>query len=635
MGLKGLEKYKKEMAVIGILILLVIVFLAPILAFDKLSYWGVRDWGLFQVGREVSREAAVSGQVPLWDPYSCGGRPFLENPQHPMFSPSTILLILFGTMPGIKLSILLYFCIGAAGMYILMRHLKAGTVGSILAALIFVFSSYFYLYLVEGHYWNMVWLLLPFIFYFFIKSLENPKYSILAAGLLVVMLFEGLSMGFVLTFIFLGIYAIFKSIEIKKIRPLVIVAIIALIVMLLGAVKMIPQISYVADNPRNVGQSDTVAYDLQVFYNALLNREQGAYSHNFPGQQNMAWAEYGMYVGWIAVLLFIIGICIYYKREWPLLATLLIFIIFAFGVNSPINLWNALLSLPIFSSMKQAPRVKAYILLCIAIFAGLALSKIERSNKVKYGNKTLNGIGKWIAIVLVIIILADLFMVSRYHLNEAFIIPPQEIQRSSEFYNVEAAQVPNPYTVNQVIPQHYESSAGQKPYINLLAGLGTKNCYETIYNKRGGEAKVIWNGTIMNYQENQNYRGEVYFESDVAAGKLLENAINKAHIENMDFQGFVISIDSIAGADMMILAQNYEKGWQVEGSVDNVVYERDGLIGVKIDSSTKQIALTYTPKMYVFCLWLSIFSTIGFIFLLIRWEKLKFTKKIDEVFHNI
>ena len=95
---------------------------API--FFQVQNWGISDWDLHLFYHEVPRISVLGyGQVPLWNPYACGGSVMLANPQSRFMTPFFALHLMFGAVVGIKLEILLHLVLGIFGTY-LAAHAK-------------------------------------------------------------------------------------------------------------------------------------------------------------------------------------------------------------------------------------------------------------------------------------------------------------------------------------------------------------------------------------------------------------------------------------------------------------------------------------------------------------------------------
>ena len=77
---------------------------------DPQAFANTYDWRLFQTWIEAGRRSVVwFHQVPLWNPWTCGGQVYLANPQSLVAQPTFVLPLLFGTALGTKLLLVAYF----------------------------------------------------------------------------------------------------------------------------------------------------------------------------------------------------------------------------------------------------------------------------------------------------------------------------------------------------------------------------------------------------------------------------------------------------------------------------------------------------------------------------------------------
>src|SRR5579884_2157457 len=90
-------------------------------------------------------------QVPLWNPYECGGMPLLAHPSSQILTPLFALQMLFGPFVGLDLQIPVHLAIAWSGGYVLGRVLGMGSLGRLACASIFPASSWFYLHVAVGH----------------------------------------------------------------------------------------------------------------------------------------------------------------------------------------------------------------------------------------------------------------------------------------------------------------------------------------------------------------------------------------------------------------------------------------------------------------------------------------------------
>ena len=88
-----------------------------------------------------------SGQLPLWNPYSFSGHPFLADIQAAVFYPLSLLTVLV-TAAGrfsyraLELEALIHYPLAAIFTYLLARRLTGSRVGGLVAAITFTFGGY-------------------------------------------------------------------------------------------------------------------------------------------------------------------------------------------------------------------------------------------------------------------------------------------------------------------------------------------------------------------------------------------------------------------------------------------------------------------------------------------------------------
>lgn len=74
------------------------------------------------------------GQLPLWNPYYCGGMVGAAAPEDGAFAPDFILRLIYGVAHGRRLALLLFSVLGMEGTYRLTRKLDGSAVAGALAA---------------------------------------------------------------------------------------------------------------------------------------------------------------------------------------------------------------------------------------------------------------------------------------------------------------------------------------------------------------------------------------------------------------------------------------------------------------------------------------------------------------------
>ena len=167
-------KHKQEIIALLIFFAVSLAFAYPVL--QKIGNWGIHDWDQHLMYNAVPKNTILEfKQFPLWNPYYCGGNVMLANPQSGFLNPLFIFVLLFGEVIGLKLLIIIYLIIGLLGMFLLARHLKISLISSYLTAFLFMLSGLYAMRVSIGH---TVWMqvaLMPYVFLFYLKSLENTR----------------------------------------------------------------------------------------------------------------------------------------------------------------------------------------------------------------------------------------------------------------------------------------------------------------------------------------------------------------------------------------------------------------------------------------------------------------------------
>lgn len=88
-----------------------------------------------------------TGQLPMWNPYSYAGHPFLADVQAALFYPLSLLTMLLTVPRGfsyhaLELEAIAHFPLVACFTYLLARRLTRSRVGGLVAAVVFTFSGY-------------------------------------------------------------------------------------------------------------------------------------------------------------------------------------------------------------------------------------------------------------------------------------------------------------------------------------------------------------------------------------------------------------------------------------------------------------------------------------------------------------
>ncbi|MGA2491033.1 MAG: hypothetical protein ABSF99_12770, partial [Anaerolineales bacterium] len=209
---------KWELGILFILSILVsLIYYYPIL--NSGNNLGIQDWDQNFAWTEATRVTLLEyHQFPFWNPYKCGGSVQFANPQIPVISFQTLFALLFGTIRGIKLSILFHGVIGFIGFYLLARQYKASYLGSLLASILFSFSGITGSFLSTGMVVFTSLAYTPYILFFFNRSLKNGKWSIICGALFALSFYSGYQIPLLLG-VYIFIYTLVISIVKRIFTP--------------------------------------------------------------------------------------------------------------------------------------------------------------------------------------------------------------------------------------------------------------------------------------------------------------------------------------------------------------------------------------------------------------------------------
>jgi hypothetical protein len=282
-------------------------FVWPIL--ETGSALGMDDWDalLFQHGA-VLKAAVEYGQLPFWNPWYCGGNVLWQNPQTPLLTPAHALALIAGVPLGVKLTVLLHYLAGFAGMHVLLRR-GLGVASNLyvwFVAAMFTLAGGAALHVAVGHLTFLPYFYLPWILWLFIEALSSGSFRFAtgAAAILALAVWNGGIYIAVMAGVALGIFAVSAALCRRDWRPIVMVAFVGALMALASAPKLLPVLIFAAD-PRKV--------DIRAFPPGpdLMSVEMLLTSFFEPfqfrrmrlGGMKYGWHEYGNYVGTVAILL--------------------------------------------------------------------------------------------------------------------------------------------------------------------------------------------------------------------------------------------------------------------------------------------------------------------------------------------
>jgi hypothetical protein len=571
-------------------------FLACLLFYIPVFSTGLSSLGMFDSDAqffyiEAVRKSLVEyGQLPMWNPWHMGGMPLMGNPQAP-FSPFYLPVLLFGTVAGTKITLFALQWIGFAGMYLLARYLTLDHTGGLIAAVVWAFSGLHAIQLQGG--WVLFWhlQLMPLVFLLFLIGKDDFRWLVPEAFLVALLLLGGSPYPFVITMFALGVLTIVSAISDKSLKPVVFTFTVTAVSALLSAAKIIPSAALLNAYPRDVtGIVD--GFSLPVLFFSLLDHTLDLYYYtphlfrygHLEGRVFYMAAEFGMYIGPLALLLAVAGMFARFPYKTHFLITLAALFLLILGDNSPIPIWTFLKMFPVYDAMRVVERFRWPFILILSLLSAFGAGML--SARFKHGD------------LLKKAILAALFLNlywANYHiLADVFPVRAETVlnieNRSGEFFQV---QRPQPYTregwikKGENIKPPFSVENPMLPYI--LSNIGVTVAYEPM------EIAIFARGKGM-----PDYHGESFIYS---AGNFMETKIT-------DWAPNRVTVEWQKGVEGdLVLNQNMMEGWSVcDGS--GLKLAPAGIVMTHISEKDSKATFCYSPRHIYVGLLISIVSFI-------------------------
>lgn len=323
------------------------------------------DWDYFAQLYEAARQSILTyHQFPWWNPWVIGGVPLYANPQFGLISIQMPLVLIFGTLVGLHLAILIYYVFGFWGMYCLLARIGAQRSLSLLLAYIWVFGSFPAWHIAGGHLTFAVYLLAPWLF-LTLLNLRRVRFGWLWLGLFAAFLInQTMHYSVIQMFFVAGIYAcgeLFIRWREKKLANWQIIKpyLLALgVIIVLAGPRLFFTLQYLHHFTRIPAVEHANSSGLVI--DSLTLRQAVDPIQTFHAQ--FGWSEYTAYYGILTLMLLVYLIFRSFElkkieaRQWWLIGGMIFFLLLALGPFSSFSPYSLMKDLPVFQQMQVASR---------------------------------------------------------------------------------------------------------------------------------------------------------------------------------------------------------------------------------------------------------------------------------------
>ena len=575
---------------------LTLAFLWPVV--QAWSNWGIEDWDYWAAHHEAARRSLLEyHQLPLWNPWCCGGTDLAAHPGSRVFAITSPLLLLLGAVSGLKLEMLLHAALGLLGLYAVGRQIGLDRFSAWLAPLAYFLGPLYALPVTAGMAWFTSVAFLPWALLFFLRTKAGDLRSgIASSACLVFMVFAGGAYPLAIALLFFGFLAMLDARELGLARTAQRLITLAAFTLLLGAVKLLPSIEFMRDFPREAEQP--TGFSVEGLSAGLFGREQrleaaatqfdGVHAGEFLRGISADYDDVGMYVGPLVAALFAIGVALPWRKHWRFSIALVFFLLLSFGDRLPFGPFQLLHRLPVFESMRFAERYRLVWLLCALLIAGGGLQTLRQWIGARFPGRPYADLA---AAAVLLCLSIDLFVLTRPIYQAAFPIAPMEFRASPEFRQI--AGLPN-YDAGGFVGRPYGQArvygAWSAHYPAFLMNRGFVRCYESALVPRAPLPMRA-----------RRYRGEVHLAGTTGEVSTEFWSPNKLR--------FRVRAES---AGRLVVNQNYYGGWRA--SDGRPVTSEAGLIAVEVGPGDREIELTYRRDSFVLGAGISAATWIGVVF---------------------
>lgn len=353
-----------------------VVFLRP--ANFLVLGWDFQDHQLFL--KTFFAESLRGGELPLWIPYICAGRPFAADPQAAVFYPPNLLYAVLSVRGATSLLVILHMAAAGYFAFLFCRELTLSRYASLLGGLTFMFNGFLVTRAYRGQLDPLMTIALtPLLFFLFERAERRGRWrGYLWAGMAgALQVLAGSPQFAWLTWLGLVVYVLCRRVCLWRERGVrglgrsaSGLAVALAFTAGLAAVQIVPAAELVGQSIRSDGSIEfagAFAFEHQkivhvLFPNYLLSPGI-QYFNNLP--------EATGYIGLLGLVLAVVGLLGARNRmKWALLAVALVCAVIMLGRSTP--LFGLLYGIvPGFSSFRIPSRAILMLAFCGSVLAGM------------------------------------------------------------------------------------------------------------------------------------------------------------------------------------------------------------------------------------------------------------------------
>jgi hypothetical protein len=522
------------------------------------------------------------GELPAWNPWFCGGIPALGNVQDNAGSPTQVLPVLFGFVPGWRMSHWLLVVVGMEGTWQLARFLRASTWGALMAALVWATSGRFVQLFHDGHLALLGFEFLPWVWLGYGVALRRWRGAILGALAMGMVLLEGgavatpiIAITLAALFVLLTGWALLRpwlaparaddpALAWPWWRPLAALALMAALTCGWTAFRLLPVAEAALTTPRVWHGQES--YTLKYIFGMLL---QPSKEGGFKGMGTS-------YIGVGTALLAVYGAARHDRRSWGLAVFLLLLLDLAMGYEKGLGLYELVRKLPVVENIRNPFRFTFAMALVIALAGAIGATSLEASLRAGLAARW-RGRGAiwakragWAATVLALVVVG-------YITRDAVRFHKERLTRHAR----------------RPLPERFDG-----PFRQSLG------------NRRRPEHFVATNlGTLSCFEE-QPFPISTALRGDLPAEEYLDDP-TAGTVRRTDWTPHRVAVEVVLRKPArLVVNQNAHRGWQTD---TGHIVEHRGLVAVALPAGRHQVTLRFSDPLIEAGGWIAVLTLLGMV----------------------
>jgi hypothetical protein len=371
-------------------------------------------------------------ELPLWNPYECGGVPLWDNPQGVPAAPMVWASLLLGTTRAIELWYVVHSAIGFLCMWALARHeVKLSRGASFVAAASWAFSGVHNQHYTGGHFTFVPYLYFPLAVLMWRRAERDLRMAVGAGAIVALTMLEGGVYPLPHLLLLLGAETLTRAWPPRRLAAIVRAGVVVLAVGIgLGATRFLPVIDQLRTHVRPLGV-ETDAMQWSTLKDVFLSRDHG---RGVPGQEYV-WPEFGDYVGPFLLALAGVGMLMAGAENAWVLALLGWAFVLMLGHFAKVAPWSVLKGhvFP-FKEMRVPSRFVYSVGLWLSVCMGIGIDRLTALGRRWLGRQRAEGV-RLALLALGLVGVGDMIAVGIAWCAQCFNGPPEaEVKASPRLY---------------------------------------------------------------------------------------------------------------------------------------------------------------------------------------------------------